>query len=230
MRVRVNSDTLRIDSYTSRGYKLSGSLLSFTLIIELINVLRVTLHESKHHEGAYGANNPAYDNSGLSDLGHRASCPQGSASDSGPGLVLDRSGLAKVIDRMRIRVPVSWLCLSRWKNQKSCILDRLLVKTRMASPSQGRGRPRNSGDGHEPDYGQKEFFAAMTHMANTIQEGMAAANAAHANVVVGGEGNGPVDTRSMTLASFLKINPPTFQGTSNPSEANDWFLSMERAC
>ncbi|MED6221813.1 hypothetical protein PIB30_058299 [Stylosanthes scabra] len=34
-------------------------------------------------------------------LGHRASCPRGSASDSGPGLVLDRSGLAKVTDRVK---------------------------------------------------------------------------------------------------------------------------------
>ncbi|MED6149958.1 hypothetical protein PIB30_067589 [Stylosanthes scabra] len=97
-----------------------------------MNVLRVTLRESKRHEGACGANDPAYDNSGLSDvvanvpihsalytqykgekspsiydkekdrkwLGHRASCPRGSVSDSGPGLVLDRSGLAKVTNRV----------------------------------------------------------------------------------------------------------------------------------
>ncbi|MED6221971.1 hypothetical protein PIB30_059979 [Stylosanthes scabra] len=121
-----------------------------------MNVLRVTLRESKRHEGAYGANDPAYDNSGLSDvvddwgvfglmsrftgryirnirrkppiicdnekdrkrLGHRASCPQGSASDSGPGLVLDRSGLAKVTDRTRIRTPISWLSLSRLSRRK----------------------------------------------------------------------------------------------------------------
>ncbi|MED6221811.1 hypothetical protein PIB30_058297 [Stylosanthes scabra] len=121
-----------------------------------MNVLQVTLRELKRHEGAYGANDPAYDNSGLSDvvddwgifgltsrftghyicnirrkppiiydnekdrkrLGHRGSCPRGSASDSGPGLVLDRSGLAKVTDRMRIRRPVSWLCLSGLSRQK----------------------------------------------------------------------------------------------------------------
>ncbi|MED6151744.1 hypothetical protein PIB30_085374, partial [Stylosanthes scabra] len=114
-----------------------------------MNVLRVTLRESKRHEGAYGANDPAYDNIRLSDvvddlgvfgltsrftgryirnikernpqvymikrreekdrkrLGHRASCPPGSASDSGPGLVLDRSGLAKVTDRMgRVKLEI----------------------------------------------------------------------------------------------------------------------------
>ncbi|MED6164991.1 hypothetical protein PIB30_095451 [Stylosanthes scabra] len=96
----------------------------------------------------------------------------------------------------------------------------VIILTQMASAPRSRGRPRNSGEGHEPDYGQREFFAAMTHMANTIQAGMAAANAAHANLAVGGERDGPVNARPMTLASFLKINPPTFQGTSNPSEAD----------
>ncbi|MED6153263.1 hypothetical protein PIB30_100198 [Stylosanthes scabra] len=39
-------------------------------------------------------------------LGHRASCPQESASDSDPGLVLGRSGLAKVTDRILVtRIP-----------------------------------------------------------------------------------------------------------------------------
>ncbi|MED6212238.1 hypothetical protein PIB30_081376, partial [Stylosanthes scabra] len=56
-----------------------SSLLSFTLIIGPISVLRVTLHELKRHEGAYGANDPAYDNSGLSDVvddwGSRTSVP-----------------------------------------------------------------------------------------------------------------------------------------------------------
>ncbi|MED6161843.1 hypothetical protein PIB30_064577, partial [Stylosanthes scabra] len=33
-----------------------------------MNVLRVTLRESKRHEGAYRANDSAYDNSGLSDV------------------------------------------------------------------------------------------------------------------------------------------------------------------
>ncbi|MED6111456.1 hypothetical protein PIB30_052469 [Stylosanthes scabra] len=122
-----------------------------------MNVLQVTLRESKRHEGACRANDPAYDNSGVSDvvsdwgglrtsvpihralytqykgkkpqyvydnekyrkrLGHRASCPRGSASDSSPGLVRDRSGLAKVTDQTRIITPVSWLCLSRLSRRK----------------------------------------------------------------------------------------------------------------
>ncbi|XP_057760179.1 uncharacterized protein LOC130980527 [Arachis stenosperma] len=40
----------------------------------------------------------------------------------------------------------------------------------------------------------------------------------------GNGGNGP-----MTLATFLKVNPPTFRGTTNPTEADNWFQEMERA-
>ncbi|MED6132335.1 hypothetical protein PIB30_018173 [Stylosanthes scabra] len=57
---------------------------------------------------------------------------------------------------------------------------------------------------------------------------MAAANAAHAAAAAGG-GGGPAGERPMTLASFLKINLPTFQGTTNPTEADDWISAVERA-
>ncbi|MED6195739.1 hypothetical protein PIB30_040918 [Stylosanthes scabra] len=105
----------------------------------------------------------------------------------------------------------------------------LACVTRMETPTRGRGRPRNAPTEDEPDYGQREFFAAMANMANTVQAGMAAVNAAHANPAEGGNGAGPANVRPMTLANFLKINPPTFQGTSDPSEVDDWFLAVERA-
>ncbi|MED6198224.1 hypothetical protein PIB30_064128 [Stylosanthes scabra] len=96
-------------------------------------------------------------------------------------------------------------------------------QTLKAAPGRGRGRGRGP---HPPmpdefDDGQQGFFAAMTNMANTIQEGIAAANAAHAAAAVAGGGGGPTGDRPMTLASFLKINPPTFQGTADPTEADD---------
>ncbi|XP_016206919.1 uncharacterized protein LOC107647355 [Arachis ipaensis] len=41
----------------------------------------------------------------------------------------------------------------------------------------------------------------------------------------GGNGrNGP-----MMLATFLKVNPPTFKGTTNPTEVDNWFQAMEQA-
>ncbi|XP_015965093.1 uncharacterized protein LOC107488827 [Arachis duranensis] len=33
----------------------------------------------------------------------------------------------------------------------------------------------------------------------------------------------------MTLATFLKVNPPMFKGTTNPTEVDTWFQAMERA-
>ncbi|XP_016173244.1 uncharacterized protein LOC107615720 [Arachis ipaensis] len=33
----------------------------------------------------------------------------------------------------------------------------------------------------------------------------------------------------MTLSSFLKVHSPTFRGTTNPTEADNWFQAMERA-
>ncbi|XP_016200414.1 uncharacterized protein LOC107641434 [Arachis ipaensis] len=33
----------------------------------------------------------------------------------------------------------------------------------------------------------------------------------------------------MTLGTFLKVHPPTFRGTSNPTDADNWIQEMERA-
>ncbi|XP_016168645.1 uncharacterized protein LOC107611204 [Arachis ipaensis] len=44
------------------------------------------------------------------------------------------------------------------------------------------------------------------------------------------EGNGGNRTQGlMTLATFLKVNPPKFKGTTNPTEADTWFQAMEHA-
>ncbi|XP_057719576.1 uncharacterized protein LOC130934004 [Arachis stenosperma] len=33
----------------------------------------------------------------------------------------------------------------------------------------------------------------------------------------------------MTLATFLKVHPPSFLGSTNPTEADNWFQALERA-
>ncbi|XP_016164710.1 uncharacterized protein LOC107607252 [Arachis ipaensis] len=57
---------------------------------------------------------------------------------------------------------------------------------------------------------------------------MQATDAALGNHAGNGNGgnreNGP-----MTLATFLNVNPPIFRGTTNPTEADNWFQAMERA-
>ncbi|KAL4306109.1 hypothetical protein AHAS_Ahas16G0145400 [Arachis hypogaea] len=44
-----------------------------------------------------------------------------------------------------------------------------------------------------------------------------------------GTGNNLGGRVPMTLATFLKVNPPTFKGSTNPTEADNWFQAMERA-
>ncbi|MED6200253.1 hypothetical protein PIB30_083304 [Stylosanthes scabra] len=118
-----------------------------------------------------------------------------------------------------------------WEPHEFVVLTPLLSKsfrcrTLMAAPGRGRGRGRGPQSPVMGDLGdgRQDFLAAMTNMANTIQEGIAAANAAHAAAAAAaGGGGGPAEDRSMTLASFLKINPPTFQGTANPTDADDWI-------
>ncbi|XP_016168086.1 uncharacterized protein LOC107610562 [Arachis ipaensis] len=61
---------------------------------------------------------------------------------------------------------------------------------------------------------------------------MAAAMQATAAAFGNQADNGNGDDRGnglMTLATFLKINPPIFRGTTNPTEADNWFQAMERA-
>ncbi|XP_015960118.1 uncharacterized protein LOC107484025 [Arachis duranensis] len=88
-------------------------------------------------------------------------------------------------------------------------------------------------------------MAAMTKLANTME-----ANATVNLQVVqrlgqlagngnrNGEGNAHDNTEGnsdntggvpMTLATFLKVHSPIFQGLTNPTEADNWFQAMERA-
>ncbi|XP_072084577.1 uncharacterized protein [Arachis hypogaea] len=45
----------------------------------------------------------------------------------------------------------------------------------------------------------------------------------------GNHGNTNDEDGPMTLATFLKVHPPTFRGTSNPTYADNWIQVMERA-
>ncbi|XP_057719986.1 uncharacterized protein LOC130934429 [Arachis stenosperma] len=45
----------------------------------------------------------------------------------------------------------------------------------------------------------------------------------------GNHGNNNDKDSPMTLATFLKVHPPTFRGTSNPTDADNWIQAMERA-
>ncbi|XP_016199855.1 uncharacterized protein LOC107640868 [Arachis ipaensis] len=61
-------------------------------------------------------------------------------------------------------------------------------------------------------------------MAATMQATATALGDHPGNRNGGNGGNGP-----MTLATFMKINPLVFRGTTNRTEADNWFKAMEQA-
>ncbi|XP_016166042.1 uncharacterized protein LOC107608817 [Arachis ipaensis] len=86
-------------------------------------------------------------------------------------------------------------------------------------------------------------MAAMANLANTIEANAAATLQAVQRFGQPAE-NGNVDGNKnnnvkgngdkmgaalMTLATFLKVHPPSFRGSTNPIEADNWFQTMERA-
>ncbi|KAL4293838.1 hypothetical protein AHAS_Ahas18G0168100 [Arachis hypogaea] len=86
-------------------------------------------------------------------------------------------------------------------------------------------------------------MAAMANLANTIEANVAATlqvvqrlGQPAENGNGGGNRNDNTEGNSdnlggapMTLATFLKVHPPTFRGSNNPTEADNWFLATERA-
>ncbi|KAL4315311.1 hypothetical protein AHAS_Ahas15G0172400 [Arachis hypogaea] len=80
-------------------------------------------------------------------------------------------------------------------------------------------------------------MAVMTNLANTMQA--SAATMTQAMERIGqparngnesGEGVGNnLGGIPMTLAAFLKVKPLTFNGTTNPTEADNWFQAMEHS-
>ncbi|XP_016173925.1 uncharacterized protein LOC107616487 [Arachis ipaensis] len=97
----------------------------------------------------------------------------------------------------------------------------------MATHGRGRGRGRGRlGNANLETVGNNpvSFMATLENVAAAMQATAEALGnqANHGNGDNGG--NGP-----MTLATFLKIQPPTFGGTTNPTEADDWFQAIERA-
>ncbi|MED6128900.1 hypothetical protein PIB30_102578, partial [Stylosanthes scabra] len=92
------------------------------------------------------------------------------------------------------------------------------------------------------------FMAAMNSMATAMRDSTAAIRelAAATNGAMEymgrrngnnrtGRDNDDVDNgtggnnRPMTLAIFLKINPPSFSGATTVTKADDWFREMERS-
>ncbi|XP_057730139.1 uncharacterized protein LOC130945438 [Arachis stenosperma] len=94
-----------------------------------------------------------------------------------------------------------------------------------------RGSGRGRGRGQNINAKRETAMNNLVNFANTL-ENMAAAMQAMAETIGqqvnnGDRSNG--ENRLMTLAIFLKINLPTFRGTTNPTEADNWFQATEWA-
>ncbi|XP_016168563.1 uncharacterized protein LOC107611116 [Arachis ipaensis] len=80
-----------------------------------------------------------------------------------------------------------------------------------------------------------ELVAAMTNLSNTIQAGTAMATHALRRIrqsVRNENVEGMEDSLggvSRTLAAFLKVDPLIFNGSTNLTEADNWFQAVERA-
>ncbi|XP_072065271.1 uncharacterized protein [Arachis hypogaea] len=98
----------------------------------------------------------------------------------------------------------------------------------MAPRGRGRGRGRSCNNTRAPETNPNDpvnFMTALENMAAAMQataEALGQQMNNHGND--GGGVQGP-----MTLANFLKVNPPKFKGTTSPTEADTWFQAMEQA-
>ncbi|XP_057739652.1 uncharacterized protein LOC130956648 [Arachis stenosperma] len=99
----------------------------------------------------------------------------------------------------------------------------------MSTHGRGRGRGRGrigtvtpGSAGNDP----VDFMAALGNMAAAMQ---ATADALGNKINQGNHGNNNDEDGPMTLATFLKVHPPTFRRTSNSTDADNWIQAMERA-
>ncbi|XP_015948937.1 uncharacterized protein LOC107473859 [Arachis duranensis] len=90
----------------------------------------------------------------------------------------------------------------------------------------GRGRDRTStqGPGTKPNNPVK-FMTALENMASAMQ-----ATAESLGQQINNNGNGKSGAQGpMTLATFLKFNPPMFKGTNNTTKVDTWFHVTKQA-
>ncbi|QHO25224.1 uncharacterized protein DS421_12g379180 [Arachis hypogaea] len=99
----------------------------------------------------------------------------------------------------------------------------------MSTRGRGRGRGRGRTSTVTPvpiGTDPVDFMAALENMAAAMQ---ATAEALGNQINQGNHGNNNDEDGLMTLATFLKVHPPTFRGTSNPTDTDNWIQAMERA-
>ncbi|XP_016173137.1 uncharacterized protein LOC107615601 [Arachis ipaensis] len=114
----------------------------------------------------------------------------------------------------------------------------------MATHVRGRTRTRESRN-EQPADNHAEFMAAMANLVNTMKANASVTLQAVQRLgqpVGNGNGNGKGNANNnaegngdntgvvpMNLATFRKVYPPTFRGSTNFTKVNHWFQAIERA-
>ncbi|KAL4371534.1 hypothetical protein AHAS_Ahas06G0175400 [Arachis hypogaea] len=100
----------------------------------------------------------------------------------------------------------------------------------MATHGRGRIRTRRDNEEGEPVDNQTALLATMTTLVNAMHVNIVATNQAMERMNGNNSrlGNHQAEGGPMTLTTFLKINPPIFKGSTNLTEANNWFQAMKR--
>ncbi|KAL4344210.1 hypothetical protein AHAS_Ahas11G0155600 [Arachis hypogaea] len=70
-----------------------------------------------------------------------------------------------------------------------------------------------------------DYMATLENMVTAMQ----VTTKALENQMNNGNNGNNGEVGPMTLASFLKVYPPTFRATSNPTKADNWIQAMEWA-
>ncbi|KAL4276600.1 hypothetical protein AHAS_Ahas20G0223400 [Arachis hypogaea] len=105
----------------------------------------------------------------------------------------------------------------------------------MATHGRGRTRTRRENESNLSTDNHAELVATMTNLSNTIQAGTALATHALQRIrqSIGNENvEGAKDRLGgvpRTLATFLEVDPPIFNRSTNFAEADNWFKVMEYA-
>ncbi|QHN94171.1 uncharacterized protein DS421_17g598980 [Arachis hypogaea] len=90
-----------------------------------------------------------------------------------------------------------------------------------------RGRDRGRIGTADPETTGNDLVNFMATLENMVAAMQVTAEALGNQAESGNDANG--DNGPMTVVMFLKIHPPIFGGTTNPTKADNWFQAIERA-
>ncbi|XP_020963640.1 uncharacterized protein LOC110265152 [Arachis ipaensis] len=111
-----------------------------------------------------------------------------------------------------------------------CITDRWdssAIGNQTVTGGRDRGRDRGRIGTADPETTGNDLVNFMATLENMVAAMQVTAEALGNQAESGNDANG--DNGPMTVVMFLKIHPPIFGGTTNPTKADNWFQAIERA-